>query len=116
MICPSLPQTDYPRFTQEMFDAIRADKCEHVWAEVINVRGESMVRTVAALRNAGFVSEASQLQAVSRNRELWEEYARCTFFAHAEIYPPGKLRFLQYVTNETREWWEKRRYKGAVLL
>src|SRR5436309_5014313 len=53
MICPSLPQTEYDAFAREMSDAIRAEKCEHIWAEIINVRSESMTRTVAALRAAG---------------------------------------------------------------
>src|SRR5206468_4826428 len=42
MICPSLPQTNYHAFAREMSDTIRAEKCEHVWAEIINVRGDSM--------------------------------------------------------------------------
>lgn len=116
MICPSLPQTDYTRFARDMATAIRSDRCEHVWAEVINVRGDSMVRTVSALRNAGFIEDGNQLQAVSKDRDLWEEYARFTFEAHAAIYPADKLRFLQYVTNESRPYWESQRAKGAVLL
>jgi hypothetical protein len=27
-----------------------------------------------------------------------------------------KLRFLQYVTKETRPWWEAQRENGAVIL
>ena len=58
MICPSLPQHEYDGFAREIRDAICAEKCEHVWAEVINVRGDSMTRTIAALRAGGNVREA----------------------------------------------------------
>jgi DNA repair photolyase len=115
MICPSLPQKDYFKFAVEMHAAIRAEKCEHVWAEVINVRGDSMTRTVAGLRAGGFTFEADALERV-RDQTLWEQYARDTFYAHAEIYPPGKLRFLQYVNAKTRARWEKERSLGAILL
>ena len=39
MICPSLPQDEYELFSVEMALAIRADRCEHVWAEVSNASG-----------------------------------------------------------------------------
>ena len=116
MICPSLPQTDYDAFAREMSDAIRAEKCEHVWAEVINVRGESMTRTVAALRAGGFEFEAQELLHVATNKSAWEYYARKTFLAHAPLYRPGKLRFLQYVTVGSRAWWATREKIGAISL
>lgn len=117
MICPSLPQPDYDKFAGEMFAAIRAEKCEYVWAEVINVRGESFTRTEKCLRDAGFDHEADALKVVSNNKEAWELYARETFLAHAkQPYRPGQLRFLQYVTKQTRPWWEAQTGKGAVLL
>lgn len=115
MICPSLPQKDYGAFAAQMFGAIRAEKCEHVWAEVINVRGDSMKRTIAGLRAGGFEEEAHALDCV-RDQETWENYARCTFNAHAKLYPPGKLRFLQYVNAKTRSWWAQRASTGAILL
>ena len=125
MICPSLPhwapgmkqQQAYIGWAAEMAAAIRADRCEHVWAEVINLRGESFVRTETALRAAGFGAMADELQWVSYNKEEWEEYARATFLAHAGIPANrGKLRFLQYVTKATRAWWEAHREQGAVVL
>jgi len=124
MVCPSLPQGDrgayergaYERFAREMASAIRAERCEHVWAEVMNVRGESFTRTIAALVNSGFQQEALRLDQVMANRGAWEEYARTTFWAHVGALPPGKLRFLQYVTGESRGWWEGQRDKGAVVL
>jgi len=42
-------------------------------AEVIDVRGESMVRTVKALRDAGFTWKADELKRVSQSTEAWEE-------------------------------------------
>ena len=119
MICPSLPQEDYDRFSEDMVVALNPDKMEHVWAEVINVRGKSFERTAAALRAAGFTREAERLAAVSegRNRKKnWEAYARATFEAHVKTMPPGKLRFLQYVDKANADWWADRRNDGAVLL
>jgi DNA repair photolyase len=116
MICPSLPQTDYDGFARQMRDAIRAEKCEHVWAEIINVRGESMTRTVAALCAAGFQATAHELQAVATDKAAWECYARKTFLAHARLYPPTKLRFLQYVTAGSHTWWAARESMGAISL
>jgi DNA repair photolyase len=118
MLCPSLPQDDYERFSREACEAIRVDRCEHVWAEVLNVRGESMTKTVNALREHGFAAEAERLEEVSGGgrAEQWESYARDTFLAHARNVPAGKLRFLQYVTPETAQWWAERRKDGAVPL
>lgn len=119
MVCPSLPMDGgYGDFAREATAAIRFEKCEHVWAEVLNVRGKSMDRTVAALRNAGFNKEADMLFAVSTDKAAWEEYNRATFLAHAEAYrnEPGKLRYLTYVTAATHDWWAERKSLGAVLL
>lgn len=125
MICPSLPQWRpglseagaYFEFAKDMAAAIRADRCEHVWAEVINVRGESFVRTEKALRDAGYGAMADELHRVSFSKSEWEAYARHTFLAHAAVPEnQGKLRFLQYVTKDSRTWWESMREKGAVVL
>jgi hypothetical protein len=115
MICPSLPQHEYDAFAREIRDAIRAEKCEHVWAEVINVRGDSMTRTITALRAGGFDWYADALDQ-TRNHAVWETYARDTFLAHSEIYPRGQLRFLQYVNAKTRSWWKARENIGAIVL
>ena len=116
MICPSLPQKDYLAFAKEMNDAIRGNICEHVWAEVINVRGASMVRTIKALEDAGYGNEADDVQRVSENKVAWEEYARITYYAHRQFIPANKLRFLQYVTPSTRGYWKQLEGKGAVVL
>lgn len=116
MICPSLPQEDYVKFSQDMVQAIRIEKCEDVWAEVINVRGESFTRTVAALEAGGFEDEANRLRVVSEDKEAWERYARDTFEAHASTIPHEKLHFLQYVTKKTMPYWSTQKARGAVLL
>ncbi len=116
MVCPSLPQQDYSDFADKAFTALRATQMEHVWAEVINVRGESMNRTCAALKNGGFEWEANELRRVSQDQEAWEQYSRDTFAAHAAHYAHGKLRFLQYVTKATKPWWSQYESIGAVLL
>ncbi len=119
MICPSLPQSDeigYDQFALDMAVAIRADRCEHVWAEVINLRGESFTRTIRALRDAGFNSAAEWLIKV-QDKDEWEKYSRATFNAHANITSNmGKLRFLQYVNKDNFAWWKERESLGAVLL
>ena len=116
MICPSLPQRDYHQFAHAMAAAIRWERCEHIWAEVLNARGESFKRTFTALKVAGFDWEANALKSVSADKAAWEQYARATFEAHASIYTPGKLRFMQYVTKATREWWTARQEHGAIIL
>lgn len=118
MICPSLPQDDYLRFSKEACEAIRVDRCEHVWAEPINVRGQSLVKTLAALKAAGLDEEARRLASVSGSGhgEAWEEYARRTFLAHTRNMPAEKLRFLQYIDEKTAEWWSEQRRHGAILL
>ncbi len=124
MICPSLPHRDYTAFAAEAWAAIRADKCEHVWTEVINVRGDSMIRTCAALRAAGYEWEARQLEHAAADKDHWEAYARATFEGHVladkACMPfdkrPAKLRQLQYITAASKAWWTARQADGAILL
>jgi len=119
MLCPSLPydsDAEYDEMSEKLNTAIRAEVCEHVWGEVINVRGESMERTCGALEAAGFQPTAKLLRAAATDPNLWEDYARKTFEAHIRTTPKGKLRFLQYTTPQTEEWWKNRVTDGAVLL
>lgn len=82
-----------------------------------NARGESFTRTHRALVDGGFTGEAALFHHVSHDWDAWEAYARETFNAHAEVYGHGgKLRFLQYVTKDTRDWWAARQNEGAILL
>jgi DNA repair photolyase len=120
MICPSLPQEDYPAFSKAMAETLRVNhpRMEHVWAEVLNVRGQSFVRTRDALREAGFDREAAMLAAVSEDvsyKTAWEAYARATFEGHV-THIGSKLRFLQYVDRSNLDYWQARREDGAVLL
>ncbi len=118
MLCPSLPQTDYNAFALQMAQAIRIERCEQVWAEVLNVRGESMTRTMAALNGGKFDEDARRLGAVCGpgKGSAWEQYARETFAAYTSVIPPEKLRFLQYVKPITAAWWAERQNQGAILL
>jgi len=117
MICPSLPQENYETFSKEICQAIRVERCEHVWAEVINVRGESLKQTLSDLRQAGLVDEAARVESVSTGGTgNWEEYARSTFLAHSNHVPSDKLRFLQYIEVGSKNWWASQRGRGAVLL
>lgn len=130
MICPSLPMRNdyhpvreaYQDWSDTMMDAIRAHLCEHVWAEVLNVRGDSMHRTCKALHDAGYEWQAAELQRVSTDKTAWENYARDTFLAHTthpalfDAHGKPKLRFLQYVTHSTAQWWHNHRADGAIPL
>lgn len=114
MICPSLPVDNFGKFSKEICEAIRVERCEHVWAEVINLRGNSLVRTTEALSNKGFDEIATRLEAAKG--DLWEEYARETFLAHTKNIPAQKLRFMQYVKKKDIPWWQKHQKQGALLL
>jgi DNA repair photolyase len=118
MICPSLPQADgvYDEFSKDMIERLRIDRMEDVWAEPINVRGSSMTKTRDALSEAGFPREAALVESVSGDAAAWEHYARMTFLAHARNIPSKKLKFLQYVTPHTLDWWTPQIKNGAVLL
>jgi len=119
MICPSLPYESveqYLQFSETVCRAIRVDRCEHVWAEVMNVRGESFLRTEEALMNTGYPGPARLLKRAHEDKEYWEQYSRTTFLAHTKYVPAHKLRFLQYVTATTRSWWTAHVDHGAVLL
>lgn len=121
MVCPSLPLdgvADYREFAEAAAAQLRYEKCENVWAEVINLRGESFTRTIKALQAEGFERAAARLENVHRDAFAWEEYNRATFLAHAKACDGmvGKLRFLTYVKPDTRGWWEKHIAKGAVIL
>ena len=121
MLCPILPQP-LEQFIHKAIEAIRPEKCEHVWAEVLNVRGESMQQTIASLESKQFISAADELRAIcgSGKRNAWEDYARETFLALAKVIPRRetgpRLRFLQYVNKQSEAWWSERINEGAVLL
>lgn len=117
MLCPILPGDDVESDVRMMVDAVRIDRCEHVWAEAINLRGESMHRTRQALEVAGLHADAQRLLAASgKNSEPWEAYAREVFTACKAHIPAEKLRFLQYTNPKTVEYWASQRCHGAVLL
>lgn len=118
MLCPTLPQQDYAAFAAEATRRVRHDICEHVWAEVFNLRGRSLTKSCVALKSGGCDAEAARLESVSGkdHKVAWETYARRTFLALAAIVPAEKLRFLQYVQNGRTTWWQKQERRGAVLL
>ena len=118
MVCPSLPQRDYNSYAAEAAERVRVDRCEHIWAEVLNVRGLSLKNTCAALLKGGFEMEAGRVYGVSGRayKAAWEEYARATFLAHTKCVPPSKLRFLQYVQKGQAAWWNEQKNRGAILL
>lgn len=121
VLCPIIPQP-MDLFLNKVMTDIRPDQCEHIWAEVINLRGDSMTATVEALQKAGLTKAAADLQAVCGpgSKSAWEQYARDTFQALAKVVPLDvtgpKLRFLQYVTKASETWWTGQISNGAVVL
>lgn len=121
MLCPILPQP-MDQFIQKVISDIRPEKCEHVWAEVINLRGDSFTATIDGLVKAGLTQATADLKAVcgEGSKPAWEQYAQDTFSALANIIPHNatepKLRFLQYVTPASVTWWEGQIHNGAVVL
>jgi DNA repair photolyase len=116
MVCPILPQADPAAYAAQVVEAIRVDRCEHVWAEVMNVRGSSFTATHEALGEAGYYQHAELLAQLSHSSERREEYARETFLALAKVIPARKFRFLQYVNKHSLAWWADHEHQGAVLL
>lgn len=120
MLCPTLPARDYLTQALEFeaaFGKETFDRFEHIWAEVMNVRGENLKDTQACLRAAGYNWQADELGAVAGDNLAWECYARRTFGGYvAAGYDEKKLRFLQYVTPKNLDFWEKAESLGAVLL
>jgi hypothetical protein len=76
-----------------------------------------MKRTALALEKAGLASWAEQFRRVfgKDSTPQWEAYARSTYAALSAIVPPEKLRFMQYVTHQSRGWWEEHKKLGAVV-
>ncbi len=116
MICPIPPQRDYATFVADMAEAIRIDRCEHVWAEVINARGASMRRTCQRFEELGFQWESAMLKKLAGDQELWESHAQAAFEAIHAVTPADKLRFLQYVNPAHLNWWKQHKKHGAILL
>jgi hypothetical protein len=117
MLCPILPQTDYSEFARQVAATPEFDRCEHIWAEVLNERGGSLSATSQAIRKAGWIEEADLLDTVAADKETWKEYAEQTFLALSKVIPADKLRFLQYTSKKAEfERWEKHQETGAVLL
>ena len=118
MLCPLLPQVDSDQYVSHALEEVRIEYCEHVWAEVINLRGDSFTATCQALEDGGFSAEAARLRGVcgSDSGPAWELYARNAFEALARQVLPEKLRFLQYAKAKDAPWWIEREPKGAILL
>lgn len=119
MLCPILP-SEMP-YLDELIDAINVDKCEHVWAEALNVRGKSLVKTRDQLMNCGLEEDAKSLQQVMGNKANWREYSKELFLkVRGELEKRGaedKLRFLQYVTRQPAEFVNFfKSQKGALCL
>lgn len=106
MLCPIL-SSEMP-YLDKLIDAIEVKECEHVWAEPLNVRGKSLVKTRDQFMNFGLEEDAQSLEQVIGNKVKWREYCKELFLNLRDKLEErgalGKLRFLQYVTNEPEEF------------
>jgi len=105
MLCPILPQRDeaaYTQYAQTAMAAIRADRCEEIWAEVVNFRvgaksadenpadqrhRDSFQATYQALVDGGFQDGAALFHKVATDSGAWEQYSRTLFEALVEAAP-----------------------------
>ena len=108
MLCPVLPQRDpaaYKAYAAAAMKAIRAERCEEIWSEVVNFRAgtkeptqdpddqhqrNSFKATLQALNDGGFVDQAALFEKVAVDPEAWEEYSRAMFEALLEAAPERK--------------------------
>lgn len=117
MHCPILPQADYTAYVQQLASKTNWETDEHIWAEALNQRGDSNIKTIAALANAGFHEQANLLKETTESQAAWEfGYNRPLFQALAAACPPGKLRYLVYASDQDRDYWLGQRGRGAVVL
>jgi DNA repair photolyase len=120
-MCPILPSEIDS--LEELVDEIRPDLCEGVWAEAINVRGKSLVKTNDKLRQCGLDKDADFLEEVTGtgNKENWRNYCKKLFLlvqsAMEKRSALDKLKFLQYVKREPSEFEDFfETQEGAVCL
>lgn len=118
MLCPIMPQ-DVTAYVNQLKKRIDLEKCEHVWAEVLNGRGDNFDQVGEALRVADLKPWADRLNNVSKG-DTWEKYAKEVFEALAKIVPRNpnepKLRFLQYVDKNSEAYWKSQETNGAIVL
>lgn len=117
MLCPLLAVGDYRKMADELVAKIQPERLEKIWVEVINRRGDSLIRTIARLRQGGHRDLANQLARVSSSQIRWElEYNREAFLAFREVISADRLAYLTYTTPDSELWWSGYAGKGAVLL
>ena len=106
MLCPILPSE--MDSLDELIDETRPQLSEYVWAEAINVRGKSLVKTRDQLLKCNLDESAKALEQVMGNRKNWRNYSKELFLRiQAKMKKRGvleKLRFLQYVKGEPPEF------------
>ena len=119
MLCPILP-SEMPHL-EKLVKAINPDRCEHVWAEAINVRGKSLEKTRDQLKQCGLDTDAQLLEDVMEDRDIWRGYSKDLYLmVRQELEKRGasdKLRYLQYVIREPDDFKTFfKSQKGALLL
>ena len=134
MLCPILPQEDPVAYAKEAMEKIRAEKCEEIWAEPVNLRSGSKDKsankdeqgsfnaTLAALRKAKLTDQANRFEKVANDNKAWEDYSKKLFNAlqaAAESHSKGKTKlwWLHYPRDKGDiPSWESHTEQGALLL
>ena len=88
MICPSLPQEDYRRFSEEACQSIRVDRCEHVWAEPICPR----------IPGSSFFSsdDLSQIKTMRKKETFLGVIFRSNVWKKPTLAPRFHVRFIDF--------------------
>ena len=115
----------YKAYAQAAMKAIRAERCEEIWSEVVNRRvgskapaqdsdeqhkRDSFEATFQALSDGGFEEQAALFKKVTDDPEAWEQYSRATFEALLEAAPEQKDRKFvvgekEKATQPKKLWW-----------
>ncbi|OGS17759.1 MAG: hypothetical protein A3J83_00410 [Elusimicrobia bacterium RIFOXYA2_FULL_40_6] len=75
MLCPCLPGiADDKESLTSMFNAVLDAGATEIWTEPVNARGNNLVLTETALRNARYENEANAVNKI-RKRKNWIDYA-----------------------------------------
>ena len=120
MLSPILPSE--MKYVDELIDTVNPIACEHIWAEAINYRGESLPSTRDKLIGSGFQNEAEEINQLIGNTSNWREYCIKLFIKIRNklisLNQLDKFRFLQYPekSKDFADFFCQHEDEGAVYL
>jgi DNA repair photolyase len=111
MLCPVIPSEIETIGT--LVDAIRAERCENIWAEPINLRGKSFEKTHDTLVASGLTRQAEVLSQDIRNEETHQKYSEALYFRLKEILEQknilDKFVYLHYLSGKESDTFKKQK-------